>query len=156
MGSDARREVEALLPHRPPFLFVDAIVDRGEGTILTEWHIRPELACFQGHYPGEPVLPGVLITEFALQSGALLIYSAEPEQRTTDGVPVLTRIENARFKKIVRPGETLRAEVRMDEELANARYMSARITSDGARVATLSFVLAIAPAPAPLVSPDGD
>lgn len=149
MGSDARDEVEALLPHRPPFLFVDRIVDRSEGTLLTEWHVRPELECFRGHYPGEPVLPGVLISEFALQSGALLIHSSQPEDREADGVPVLTRIENARFKKIVRPGETLRAQVRMDEQLANARYMSARITSDGERVATLSFVLATARAPAP-------
>ena len=147
MASETTREIEALLPHRAPFLFVDRIVERGEDAISTEWDVLPELDCFRGHYPGEPVLPGVLISEFAFQSGALLIYSSQPEDREADGVPVMTRIENARFRKIVRPGETLRADVRMEEQLSSARYMSARITSGGKRVATLSFVLAVASPP---------
>ena len=71
-----------------------------------------------------------------------------PYMGDTWGVPVLTRIEDARFKKIVRPGETLRAEVRLDERLAQARYLSAKVTSDGQTVVRMRFVLAITPEPA--------
>jgi 3-hydroxyacyl-[acyl-carrier-protein] dehydratase len=146
--SEARAEIEALLPHRTPFLFVDRIVERGEGTILTEWDITPKLDCFRGHYPGQPVLPGVLISEFCFQSGALLIYGSSEADRKHPGVPVLTRIEDARFKKIVRPGETLRAEVRLEDSLANARYLSAKVTAGGKTVLRIKFALAVTEAPA--------
>ncbi|TDJ77165.1 MAG: beta-hydroxyacyl-ACP dehydratase [Planctomycetota bacterium] len=147
MVSEARAEVEALLPHRAPFLFVDRIVERGGGTITTEWDVAPELECFRGHYPGEPVLPGVLISEFCFQSGALLIYGTSEAERALPGVPVLTRIQDARFKRIVRPGATLRAEVRLDDSLANARYLSAKVTSAGETVLRIQFALAVTEAP---------
>lgn len=137
-----RREIEALLPHRDPFLFVDRIVERGDDAILTEWHVRPDLDCFRGHYPGQPILPGVLTSEFCLQSGALLVYASARE-----GVPVATAIRDARFRSLVRPGETLRAAVRLDERVGPARYLSARVTSGERWVAQLAFTLAVAPAP---------
>ena len=148
MVSETRAAIEALLPHRAPFLFVDRIVERGERTILTEWDITAELDCFRGHYPGQPVLPGVLISEFCFQSGALLVYGSSEADRTVPGVPVLTRIEDARFKKIVRPGETLCAEVRLEDSLANARYLTAKVTSDGKTVLRIRFALAMTEAPA--------
>lgn len=148
MASETRAAVEALIPHRPPFLFVDRILEAEPGRVVTEWDVSPDLFAFQGHYPGEPVLPGVLITESALQSGAILVYHADPDDRDAPGVPVMTRIEDARFRKIVRPGETLRIEVKLEERLAQARYMSAKVTSAGSAVARLRFVLAVAPPPA--------
>lgn len=148
MVSEARAGIEALLPHRAPFLFVDRIVERGEGTITTEWDVTAELDCFRGHYPGEPVLPGVLISEFCFQSGALLVYGSSQADRAAPGVPVLTRIEDARFKQIVRPGATLRAEVRLVDSLANARYLSAKVTSAGKTVLRIRFALAVTEAPA--------
>ena len=148
MDSDPRAAIEALIPHRPPFLFVDRIVEASPTEVTTEWDISPELFAFQGHYPGEPVLPGVLITEFALQSGAILVYHADPEDQDAPGVPLMTRIEDARFKQIVRPGETLRAVVKLEDRLSQARFMSGKVTSNGKTVARLRFVLAVAPPPA--------
>ena len=134
----ASSDVLAGLPHRPPFLFVDRIVEQSQARIVTEWDVRADLPAFAGHFPGEPVLPGVLMAEFCFQSAALL-FSSTPG----GGLPVLTRIEDARYKKVVRPGETLRAEVTQVEQLSNARWCKAHVTSAGASVLRIGFVVAL-------------
>lgn len=140
MDSSSKTEIEALIPHRDPFLLVDRIVDRGENTITTEFHARPDLDAFRGHFPGSPILPGVLISEFVFQSSAILV-SGE-----SDGLlPVLTRIENARFRRVVRPGETLRAKVTLEDAVGAARYMSARVECEEETVLRIKFVVAAVP-----------
>ena len=83
----ARAEIEARIPHRDPFLLVDRILERDERAIRTEWTVPPDADFFRGHYPGEPLLPGVLATEFVVQSGALLV--CEPDAEWLADVPVL-------------------------------------------------------------------
>ena len=144
MDSSQRDWIEALLPHRPPFLFLDRIIEQGDDWILTEWDVPEELEVFEGHFPGDPVLPGVLISEHCFQSGALLIYSGT-ESKEDPGIPVLSKIEDARFKRIVRPGSTLRTRVTLVEQLSNARWCEAKVACDEKPVARLKFVLALAP-----------
>jgi 3-hydroxyacyl-[acyl-carrier-protein] dehydratase len=145
--SDARAVVLAAIPHRPPFLFVDRVIDRTEHSIHTEWRVAEDLACFAGHYPGQPILPGVIVSEFAIQSGAILVGG---NARAGEEVPVLVKIAHARFRKIVRPGETLAARVELVERVGPARYLEAVVTSSGETVAKLSFTVALAnPAGAP-------
>jgi 3-hydroxyacyl-[acyl-carrier-protein] dehydratase len=147
VGCDADAEVLAALPHRPPFLFVDRVIERDGERIVTEWRVREDLDALRGHYPGRPVLPGVLASEFCFQSAALLFTT--PGAPSPSGVPVLTRIEDARFKKLVSPGETLRAELRTTEALANVRWVAAHVTSDGSTVLRMRFAVALlASAPA--------
>ena len=134
----ASSDVLAGLLHRPPFLFVDRIVEQSQARIVTEWEVHADLPAFAGHFPGEPVLPGVLMAEFCFQSAALLFAGAPG-----GGLPVLTRIEDARYKKVVRPGETLRAEVTLVEQLSNARWCKAHVTSAGASVLRIGFVVAL-------------
>lgn len=143
MASDLAR-IEALLPHRAPFLFVDRVVEEGPGILTAEWHVPADLFAFAGHFPGNPVLPGVLLSEHCFQTGALLIYS-DAADRAAPGVPVLVKIEHARFRRIVRPNTLLRTTVKLESKLAQARLCSAKVeTADGALVARLTFTLAIA------------
>ena len=148
MGSERalamdRAAIEAAIPHRDPFLFVDRVLDVGDGAITTEWDVAAHLAAFRGHYPGQPILPGVLISELAFQSAAILLATPHAASLAKGVVPVLTRIEDARFKRVVRPGETLRAVVEIVERVGPACYLKARITCDGATVLKVSFTVAL-------------
>jgi 3-hydroxyacyl-[acyl-carrier-protein] dehydratase len=138
-----RAEIEAAIPHRAPFLFVDRVIARSPGAITTEWDVRNELPALSGHYPGNPIVPGVLISEFAFQSAAILLAQEHAAGDATHPVPVLARIEDARFKHIVRPPATLEARVETEEQIANARYLQGRITLRGELVARLRFVVAL-------------
>ena len=139
------RDVKDFIPHRPPFLFLSRIVEHNGDALVAEWDVPTDLFAFEGHFPGEPVLPGVLISQFCFQAGAVLIYATSQDDVDAPGVPVLTRIEDARFRSIVRPGATLRAEIKLTDRLSNARYVTAKVTSEGQSVARLKCVLAVAP-----------
>ena len=132
------------IPHRAPFLFVDRVLERGESAIVTEWDVRPDAAFFRGHYPGNPLVPGVLICESAFQAGAILCAPEAPSGAET--IPVLARIERARFTRPVGPGETLRFEVELLERAGSARRLSARASSGGKPVLRVEFTVALAPA----------
>ncbi len=148
-GTLERAFVEARIPHRPPFLFVDRVLAIGPDGITTEWDVDPESEFFRGHYPGNPIVPGVLISEFVFQSAALHAAGSGDGTPEPGEVPVLTRIENARFKSMVRPGDTLRAEVSLTEKLSSARYLKATVTCQGRTVLRVSFVVALAVVEAP-------
>lgn len=148
MQSIVGRAPTEFIPHRPPFLFLSRIVEHEGDSLVCEWDVPEDLFAFEGHFPGEPVLPGVLISEFCFQAGAVLIYATSEDDRDADGVPVLTKIEDARFRQIVRPGATLRAEVTLTERLANARFVTAKVTDGhGKTVVRLKCTLAVAPPP---------
>ena len=142
----ASEEIRAAIPHREPFLFVDAIVERASGRIVTEWHVPADAPFFRGHYPGRPLVPGVLICESAFQAGALLCALDEPDAAREGALPVLTKIGDARFKRRVGPGETLRCEVTLDQRVGIARYMKAKLTCCGELVLRVEFVVALSPA----------
>ncbi len=129
----------ATIPHRPPFLFVDENVELTSDRIVSTTLADPEADFFRGHYPDEPVMPGVLICECCFQAGALLIAKRFGGFDSSKGVPVLTRIQDARFKRIVRPGETLRVEVSLDDELDRAFFLTGRVTVDGKSVVRVKF-----------------
>jgi len=122
-------EISALIPHRPPFLWVDRIVAYHDDTIVTEKTIPADLDIFSGHYPGHPILPGVLLCEAVFQSGALLL--AKMQENETAGVdvrvPVVARIGGARFKRSVYPGDIIVMTVKLTEMLSSAWFFAARL-----------------------------
>lgn len=94
-----------LLPHRPPFLFIDEIIALEPGVSASaRWYVDPEAAFFAGHFPGNPILPGVIIVEALAQTGALAAL-AEPD--SGGKLALFAGIDNVRFRRVVRPGDTL-------------------------------------------------
>ena len=116
------RRILALIPHRPPFLWVDTIISLSETLIETRTTFAEDLEVFQGHYPGNPLLPGVLLCEAVYQSGALLLAGSFEEQNDTR-IPVLTRITDTRFKRRVLPGETVDIEVTLIDSISSVSVL---------------------------------
>jgi 3-hydroxyacyl-[acyl-carrier-protein] dehydratase len=136
------REIERLIPHRWPFLLVDRIVEyaperqyiRGEKSVTaTEWF-------FQGHFPGLPVMPGVIQVEALAQTMA--VYVAQQEG-FGDRIGLFAGIEDCRFKRVVQPGDRLSLEVTMDKlgrRMGKGRAV-ASVDGETACEATLSFII---------------
>ena len=141
----ASDEVLAAIPHRPPFLFVDRIIDCGDESIRTERLIREDEPHFAGHYPGKPIMPGVLLCEAVIQTGAILVSRIAAGDLS--GVPVLTRLSDARFKQMVKPGDLVTFEAEIKERLANVFFMKGRALVGGKKAVTLEFACTLAPAP---------
>ena len=141
-------EVTDLLPHRPPFLFVDEIVEVDAGKIHARRRVREDEPHFEGHYPGRPIMPGVLLCEAALQAGCLLMAKGKNEDQGK-GTPVVTRMTDVKFRKMVVPGDVLDIHVTHDRTLMGAQFMNAKIMVNGKRVMSLSFAVTIAPEESP-------
>jgi len=132
-----RSAIEALIPHREPFLWLDEVVELSETLVRARKRVAEDLEIFQGHYPDFPVLPGVLLCEAVFQAGAVLIASGGdiPEGH----VPVVTRQHETRFRRMVRPGEVLDIEARLDETLGGAWFLSGTVRVDGQVAVRLQF-----------------
>ena len=125
----ARDEILNAIPHRDPFLFVDEVVELAENHIRCTKTFTGQEAFFAGHYPGRPMVPGVILCEAAMQAGAILLSRHMGEKPGL--VPVATRMNDIRFKRVVRPGETLVLEAELVERLADAFFLKAKVTVDG-------------------------
>ena len=123
------QEIMAIIPHRPPFLLVDRIVELEAGVrAVGEKLVSMNEPQFQGHFPGNPIMPGVLIVEALAQTGAVALLSM-PEH--TGKLVLFAGIDGVRFKRIVRPGDTIRLEVTLDKLRRGIGKGSARATVDG-------------------------
>ncbi len=134
-------QVKAQIPHREPFLFVDEILERAQGRIVTQRLVRADEPHFAGHYPGSPLMPGVLLCEACFQTGAMLLGGAggAPALRK----PVLTRILEAKFRGMVRPGDLMRIEVEQEEKMGEAYVMNGRVDVAGKNVLRVKFIVAM-------------
>jgi 3-hydroxyacyl-[acyl-carrier-protein] dehydratase len=133
----SRQAIYDAIPHREPFLLVDEIVDRSDNKIVCTKTFTGNEDFFAGHYPGFPLVPGVLLCEAAMQSGAILLSRHLAD--SPGKVPVATRMGDVRFKRMVHPGETLRIEVELTERLADAFFLKAKVTVDGQLAVRFEF-----------------
>ena len=111
-----REQVMALLPHRPPFLLVDDVVELEPGRrCVARRTLRDDDFWFAGHFPGNPVMPGVLIVEALAQTATLAAASVAAEDGDAEPgkIGLFAGIDKVRFKRVVRPGDTLRLEAEM-------------------------------------------
>jgi 3-hydroxyacyl-[acyl-carrier-protein] dehydratase len=125
------------IPHREPFLLVDQIIEQGPSRIVCSKVFSGREEFFAGHYPNFPMVPGVLLCEAAMQCGAILL--AQHLAGAEGKLPVATRMNQVRFKRIVRPGETIRMEVELVERLADAFFLKAKVTVGGQLAVRFEF-----------------
>jgi len=118
-----------VLPHRPPFLFVDEVTALVPGESATgTWHLTGEEWFFPGHFPGRPTLPGVLMCEAVAQLGAVAVLT---DVRYAGKLPLFGGLDGARFRRQVGPGDTLELSVTLDRMSARGGKGKGRASVDG-------------------------
>ncbi len=132
--------IQAKIPHRPPMLLVDEILRQDAQTIVCAKTFRADEFFFQGHYPDYPLVPGVILCESAMQAGALLLA----ELIHSGDVPVATRMNDIKFKRMVRPGDRIEMEVRLKERLADAFFLEAKVRCRDKLAVRLDFACTLA------------
>lgn len=141
----ASADVLQAIPHRPPFLFVDVIVETGDNFVITQRTIRAEEAYFEGHYPGNPIMPGVLLCESVFQTGAIFLMNKlrASGEDLSSRTPVLSRIGEAKFKRMVKPGDIITIEAKLKETMGQFYFMTGTVRKDDKVALSIEFALAL-------------
>jgi 3-hydroxyacyl-[acyl-carrier-protein] dehydratase len=138
----ANPQVLELIPHRPPFLFVDEIVSETADGLVARRTWGADEAFYRGHYPGAPITPGVLLCEAVFQAGALYLARGAQGRGTPEGLPLLVKISDVRFRSPVYPGDTVTIEVRKKDLMAGFYLMSGAMKRGETRVLSVNFSVA--------------
>lgn len=125
-------------------LLVDEVVEKSDSHIVTRRTFRDGEFFTQGHYPNNPIVPGIILCEVGMQSGAILLAHYLGAGSVGASVPVATRMNDVRFRQLVRPGDTVEVHVELVEQLANAFFMKAKMTREGKQVMRFEFACAAA------------
>lgn len=137
-----REQIEKLIPHRGAMLMVDEVVEVEPGQrILARKYVRDDEFWCEGHFPGNPIFPGVLMSEALAQTAALLFAAASEERAGTN--VYLVGMDKMRFRQMVRPGQTLDLEVRLTEERHHMWEFKATAKVEGKRAATGIFLATV-------------
>ena len=141
-----------LIPHRPPFLLLERLLrSDADGLSATACPAAGDelwSRVFAGHYPGSPIVPGVLLCEMVFQAAAAWLADRAGDAPEGDGrVPVVARVQGAKFRRPVAPGEALVVTVVPVESAGGAHFLKGAVSADGKTVAQVEFSVAYAPRP---------
>lgn len=136
-------EIKKILPHRYPFLLIDRVLSytlEPEKTLTAIKNVSVNEPFFEGHFPGEPVMPGVLILESMAQACGVLAHVALATSKETGSVYYLVKIDNAKFNRKVVPGDQLLMEVTQTRVMRGMGKYEARVSVNGQRTASCDIL----------------
>ena len=137
-GAIERSEIETLIPHRAPFLWIDRVEELEPGVrCVAVKFVDPANPVFAGHFPAKPILPGVFLIEAVAQTAGVMLGSAtlEAPAKSNGAVALLAAVNRFKFLKPVAPGQTLRVETKKLTEALQMAYISGTVWVDGEIVA---------------------
>lgn len=135
--------IQAMLPHRYPFLLVDRVLDYTPDKKLTALkNVSINEPFFQGHFPGHPVMPGVLIIEALAQASGLLVFLSAQAQKASQPMYYLVKVDNAKFSQLVVPGDQLILEVELKRMLRKMGLFVCKALVNGKQVAEAELLCA--------------
>ena len=127
------------MPQREPFLFVSRVISITDNSIQTEKQIEIDEPFFAGHFPGKPIMPGVLICEAVFQSGSILMGKRADSAANKSLIPLITRISNVKLKHVVLPGDLMEIEVKLVEIIGQAAYLKGKVKVRGKTALTVEY-----------------
>ncbi len=137
-------DIKKILPHRYPFLLVDRVLEMTDDKIIAIKNVTVNEEFFNGHFPGRPIMPGVLQVEAMAQAGAILLMSKKVED-SENSLMVFTGIKNAKFRRQVVPGDQLKLEVTLGAMRRNFVVMTGVATVDGVVACEIEASAAVVP-----------
>jgi 3-hydroxyacyl-[acyl-carrier-protein] dehydratase len=136
-------DIKRILPHRYPFLLIDRVISytlEPEKTLAAIKNVSVNEPFFEGHFPAEPVMPGVLILESMAQACGVLAYVAQASAKDIGSVYYLVKIDKAKFNRKVIPGDQLLIEVKQTRVMRGLGMYEARVTVNGERTASCEIM----------------
>ncbi|MGL6195157.1 MAG: 3-hydroxyacyl-ACP dehydratase FabZ family protein [Thermoguttaceae bacterium] len=149
---DKKAEIYAAIPHREPFLFVDEVLEYEPNRIKTKKTFTDNDFFFSGHYPDFPIVPGVIVCEAVMQTGAILLSKMFAEQTPGQGinesltkrVPVVAKMGEVRFRQMLKPGDSIIMEVEFTQKMGAAYFMNGKVLYEGKPIQRLEFTCVLA------------
>lgn len=133
-------EIMQILPHRDPMLLVDEVILNEDGTATGIYHVRGDEFFLQGHFPDNPIVPGVIQCEIMAQSACILFAEKMKEK---GALPVYTGIDKVRFRGMIRPGDTINTHVELKRASHPLYLLHGELTVDGKKCMSGDFSFAI-------------
>lgn len=134
-----REEIKKILPHREPMLLLDD-VEQVDDTAVGHYTVRGDEFFLQGHFPGNPIVPGVILCEIMAQSACVLLLDSIPEEGMT---PVYTGLDKVRFRNPVRPGDTIETQCKLKRSKHPFYFAEGTVSVNGKVCVSAEFSFAV-------------
>ena len=123
-----REDIMKIIPHREPMLLIDEVFLEEEGKAVGYYHVKGDEFFLQGHFPGNPIVPGVIQCEMMAQSACVMFKNKMEKEGT---LPLYTGLNKVRFKGIIKPGDTIKIETKLIRESHPMYLLSGKLSVDG-------------------------